>query len=173
MEGKPKDDPNVSAEETFRIASQILSALDYDFAGSNPDRLARWLKQERGEEIHFIAFGFSSVGIDMFGFWVTDGKRQYICYEKDTPGVHQDFIKTHELMHIIAKHKTLNIGNQSIYGFLTELVSNPSTALLQMRSFHSTQDDVIAEAMARLVYKWQGQKTGKDIEAYLKSMDFV
>lgn len=159
-------------EKALKVSTLILSALRYDFSNYTADRFAKWWKRRRGEKIFFIPFGFSAAKIDIFGFWVTDGKHHYICYEADTLPVHQDFIKTHELMHIVARHKTLNIGERSIYEFILQLADNSTVLLPQMRSFRSTQDDIIAEIMTWLVYDWKKQQPSEN-DPYLKSMDFI
>ena len=160
-------------KEALRIATGILSALGYDFADFAPDRFANWLERTREKKLVFIPFGFSAAKIDIFGFWVTDDKRHYICYETDTPPVHQGYIKTHELMHIVAGHKTLNIGERSIYEFILHLVNNSVTVLPQMRSLRSTQDDIIAETMTQLAYEWKKQQTSENVNTYLRSMNFI
>jgi hypothetical protein len=130
-------------------AQEIFDQISLDYADFSIERLARWLEQKRGREIHFTAHEFSSLGIS--GLWAADESCEYVCYELCTSAVRQDHIKLHELSHIALGHTTVDIGDRDVRSFLEGLTADTTAACLLLRSLHSDQADLEAEALAFLI----------------------
>jgi hypothetical protein len=86
--------------------NQYLSAkLQKEFGRSiiNVDTLIAHIAADRERPIEAVAWEMPT---GYFGARVATPCCDYIIYERNTPPIHQDHIKCHELAHILARHRT-------------------------------------------------------------------
>jgi len=86
--------------------NQYLSAkVQKEFGRSiiNVDTLIAHIAADRERPIEAVAWEMPT---GYFGARVATPCCDYIIYERNTPPIHQDHIKCHELAHILARHRT-------------------------------------------------------------------
>lgn len=136
------------------VKSQLQTLLNeiansYDFSQFTLEGFIRWVEQQRGRELVFVARPMPST---LFGAWMADDSQDYVFYEKNTLPIHQAHIQLHEMAHMLCDHPTTEVSPQELGVLLGYTSMDPAAyESLLLRSTHSDEAELEAETLAALI----------------------
>ena len=96
-----------------------------------------------------------------FGLWLAGRETDYIFFESNTAGVHQNHIISHEIGHILLGHRTLEVTDatpDTVQALLTSLTDTddpdrPAPLMRDLLGMRSPTREEAAEELATLIQR--------------------
>ena len=141
-----------------RRCRQLLHSLDIRPPLDVADLCDR-VGRQRGKPIRLIEHPLPVPG--PFGAWISTPSAEFILYQKETSGPHQNHIILHELGHILADHTSdehddvlaVGLGPSAVRDRYPDLDPNAVRRALR-RTSYDTADEQEAELVATIILEW-------------------
>jgi len=117
--------------------------------------LVRTVGRTRGRPIELRAVRTPSQGPS--GMWIATRDVDYVCYEAETSGLHQEHIILHELGHVLCGHPSAAASTQDVLRLLMPNLDPEMVRKVLYRTAYSDPEERQAELFAMLVLERGGR----------------
>jgi hypothetical protein len=138
----------MGARQIRRRCEKVVDAIEMPVP-FDADELCARIATRRSRPIDLRAMAMPADG--PCGVWVSTAGRDYILYERETSGLHQEHIKLHELGHLLSEHKTTTVLAPETSKLLLPNLDPAVVNRILQRAHYSAAEEREAEMIASLI----------------------